>query len=45
MFIQGSSRDQEVDNLAQHLTQSVSFDESQSKRVWHTNDESDLWNF
>ena len=44
-LVQGSSKDQEVDGLAQRLTQSASFDESHSKTVWHTNDEADLWNF
>lgn len=44
-FIQGSSRDHEVDGLAERLSQSASFDDSYSKRVWHSNDEADLWNF
>ena len=44
-FVQGSSNNQEVDGLAQRLTQSALFDESHSKKVWHTNDEADLWNF
>ena len=44
-FVQGSSKDHEVDGLAQRLTQSTSFDESHSKTVWHTDDAADLWNF
>ncbi|KAF9643389.1 hypothetical protein BDM02DRAFT_3191711 [Thelephora ganbajun] len=44
-FIQGSSKDGELDSLAQQLQQSASFDESYSKKVWPSDEGADLWNF
>lgn len=45
LFVQGSSRDHEVDGLAEHLSQSASFDEGHSKGVWSMKGDADLWNF
>ncbi|KAF9646684.1 hypothetical protein BDM02DRAFT_3130252 [Thelephora ganbajun] len=44
-FIQGSSKDGELNSLAQQLQQSASFDESYSKKVWPSDEGADLWNF
>jgi hypothetical protein len=44
-FVQGSSRDGEVGNLARLLQQSKSFDETHTKKVWQSGEDAELWNF
>jgi len=44
-FVQGSSRDGEVNNLARRLEQSASFDENHAKKVWLSGEDAELWNF
>jgi hypothetical protein len=44
-FVQGSSRDRDVNNLARRLEQSASFEERHTNKVWLSGEDADLWNF
>ena len=44
-FIQGSSRDGEVNSLARRLEQSASFEENHISKAWVSGEDADLWNF
>ena len=44
-FVQGSSRDVEVNELARHLEQSASFEEPCTSKVWLSGEDAELWNW
>lgn len=44
-FVQGSSRDRDVNNLARRLEQSASFEERYTNKVWLSGENAELWNF
>ena len=44
-FVQGSSRDREVNHLARRLEQSASFEERYTNKVWLSGEDAELWNF
>jgi len=44
-FVQGSSKDNDLDGLAKWLHHSASIEENNSDGVWLANDDADVWNF
>jgi hypothetical protein len=44
-FVQGSSRDGEINELSRRLEQSASFEEPPINKAWYSGEGADLWNF